>query len=660
MAILAVLASAAACSRGSDEPSLVGAEDAFEVQAFEAGALEFSAEGIAQIVFADRSMAIRKLSFEVRGRPNGARVEVARLEARPNVPFPPGEVFQYIEVAAEGFDDLEVRSVTLSFAVPNQWLDDDLRDAATVTLVRLSDGWQRLTTWITDRSGDETGFQAVSPGLSLFAIVASAPTVVLAPGTPSGREPAQTSLTPTASPAQAIPASKTSTSTPVPPDDTPTPATAPATTATPTRSPTATPTLTAPSDAPPTPAATAVLTPTPTHVPIPEGSSAPTPVATPSATAVPNPPPPPPGPPPPPAPLPTSTAIPAPTPTPKPIAYDDRFGIVLHSRTTSDNTYFLEQLGISWYLDLESDMSQVPAGASKVGYVRVPSGASAWVTGAFDSVNEMSNDDLAALGMPTETELEQMAAASPGTAWYLFGEPNKYGYITGDRFAPVFRHLSTHIKLGDPTATIVSPSILNWEWTCYQLCYYEPGKNWIAAFIATYETEYGEKPPVDAWAIDAYPIDWVRTPNTGAVHAPIAIDQISGLSDYPAAIPEYQDTPIWITEIALHVGYDGWTQDSGNFVPVGVYHWDAMSDYIVEVLDWLEANASDKNIERWFFYKSWRDVSNASTDGFMGITFFDDPEVGALPNCLGETYRSRALGLTHVTCDAAGNTVPLN
>ena len=81
---------------------------------------------------------------------------------------------------------------------------------------------------------------------------------------------------------------------------------------------------------------------------------------------------------------------------------------MLHSRTTSDNTYFLEQLGISWYLDLESDMSQVPAGASKVGYVRVPSGASAWVTGAFDSVNEMSNDDLAALGMPTETELEQI------------------------------------------------------------------------------------------------------------------------------------------------------------------------------------------------------------------------------------------------------------
>ena len=136
---------------------------------------------------------------------------------------------------------------------------------------------------------------------------------------------------------------------------------------------------------------------------------------------------------------------------------------MLHSRTESDNAYFLDQMGLNWYLDLESDMSQVPEGVSKVGYVRVPAGVSQWATGVFDSVNEMSNDQLAALGMPTMTELEQMAAASPGTSWYLFGEPNKYGYITGDRFAPVFHHLSTHLRLGDPTAKIVSPSILNWE-----------------------------------------------------------------------------------------------------------------------------------------------------------------------------------------------------
>ena len=42
----------------------------------------------------------------------------------------------------------------------------------------------------------------------------------------------------------------------------------------------------------------------------------------------------------------------------------------------------------------------------------------------------------------------------------------------------------------------------------------------------------------------------------------------------------------------------------------------------------------------------------------MGIIFFDGPGQGAFLNCLGETYRSRSLGLPRVKCDALGNTVP--
>ena len=45
-------------------------------------------------------------------------------------------------------------------------------------------------------------------------------------------------------------------------------------------------------------------------------------------------------------------------------------------------------------------------------------------------------------------------------------------------------------------------------------------------------------------------------------------------------------------------------------------------------------------------------------DGYMGIIFFDGPGKGSSLNCLGETYRARALGLPKVKCDASGNTVP--
>ena len=69
-----------------------------------------------------------------------------------------------------------------------------------------------------------------------------------------------------------------------------------------------------------------------------------------------------------------------------------------------------------------------------------------------------------------------------------------------------------------------------------------------------------------------------------------------------------------------------------------------MSNYFNEVLDWLEANAAAKKIERWFFFTTWKDIVNVGGDGYMGIIFFDGPGQGAFLNCLGETYRSRFPG----------------
>ena len=67
-------------------------------------------------------------------------------------------------------------------------------------------------------------------------------------------------------------------------------------------------------------------------------------------------------------------------------------------------------------------------------------------------------------------------------------------------------------------------------------------------------------------------------------------------------IPEYADTPIWITEIGLHVGFDGWEFSSPTeLVPVGSYHWDKLSNYMVSILDWLDVNAQANKVEKWFF-----------------------------------------------------------
>ena len=180
----------------------------------------------------------------------------------------------------------------------------------------------------------------------------------------------------------------------------------------------------------------------------------------------------------------------------------------------------------------------------------------------------------------------------------------------------------------------------------------------VQEFINSYETKYGAKPPVDVWAIDAYPLDWDRTPNSG-IHAQIVIDQLKGMRTYLNSMPEYRQTPIWITEIALHVGYEDWTTGPTGLVPVGNYQWSDMSDYLITVVEWLEANAAAYQIDRWFFFATWKDIVNVGNDGYMGIILFDGPEWGAEINCLGEIYRAYSKNLNPLKCDAEGNTISL-
>ena len=355
---------------------------------------------------------------------------------------------------------------------------------------------------------------------------------------------------------------------------------------------------------------------------------------------------------------------------------------------------------MNWYLNFSPDLSQVPNGATKVPFIQVPTDASVWDSGQAAAIESLTDEQIAALGFLTRAELSDMAQASPGSYWYVFGEANRYfamsGVVpytdmTGDRFAPVLHYFVTQLKNADPTAKIVGTSVLNWDYTCIGcggnfacedvgLPGYQCGKVWLNALISEYNSRYGEYPPVDVWAIDAYPLDWFRTPNSD-LHAVIVIDQLKAMRQYLDTVQDdagdavYVDTPIWITEVAVHVGYDrlktvhntsgqvcAWAQVLDGQCTLGPYHFDKMSDYLTTLLDWLEANAAAYKIDKWFFYRTWEDIVNVGGGGYMGITFFEGPEPDASLNCLGDTYRARALQYLSgppqkVKCNAAGDTV---
>jgi len=59
----------------------------------------------------------------------------------------------------------------------------------------------------------------------------------------------------------------------------------------------------------------------------------------------------------------------------------------------------------------------------------------------------------------------------------------------------------------------------------------------------------------------------------------------------------------------------------------------------------LKNNANAQNIERWFFYQDWVDISLTAGDGYAGIQFFESGDDGAALNELGKVYRDQAMGL---------------
>jgi hypothetical protein len=290
----------------------------------------------------------------------------------------------------------------------------------------------------------------------------------------------------------------------------------------------------------------------------------------------------------------------------------------------------------------------------------MPRDQALWDSGVLENIATVGDEQIVEWGFSDPVLVRKTAFQNPGTQWYLFGETNRRGYMHGNRFAPVFKYFVDQIKLADDTAQIMSPSILNWDFTCIgcgflvdceglSLSGYQCGKVWLKTFINSYEIRYGVKPPVDIWAIDVYPLDWVSIPNS-AVHADIVIDQLEKLRGYLDTIPEYQNTPIWITEIAVHVGYDRWLVDEETGLvgpdlgPGLYYHADKMADYLITILDWLESNADDYIIEKWFFFVTWKDLVNVPADDpYMGITFFEDRETGSQLNCLGRIYNAYSI-----------------
>jgi len=393
----------------------------------------------------------------------------------------------------------------------------------------------------------------------------------------------------------------------------------------------------------------------PTYTPTPTPTTTPTPTYTPTPTSTPTP-----------TPTPTSTPTPTQTPviSPTPTEMNNRFAVVVHNASKDHVEHLLNELGITWYLNFDSQMDEVPNGFHKVPFIQIPADESVWSSINNSTFTNSSELQISNLGFFTATELKQMSIETPGSHWYVFGEPNRYSYITPEKYMYYFHYMVEALKDGDPSAKIVGPSMLNWDFTCIgcggaSLCEgvgvvygYRCGKNWFEDFVDIYKNVHGIFPPIDIFATDIYPLDWLNSPNNES-HASIAIEQVKSIRGYLNDSGHYKDTPIWITELGVHLGYDSYSFDGTQIVPVGNFRWTSLSAFQDVITQWLVENANTYNVQKWFLYVTY--LSHYNEGGYMGIRLFDGPGTNSELNCLGVQYREASKGNTPIYCAANGS-----
>jgi hypothetical protein len=614
------------------------------------------------------SIAESQLVFELHRLPTDARLTMSRIDefdvsTRSSIDSVldetkgPWVAALSIEAKRINLDNGEdVGEASLYITLPN--LEQRLLDGLIAVHVDEAGHAEQLVSEVVSTTGDETVIRFVSPrGLSIFTVMV--PSVGLeatvTPAATSGVTPSS-SPSPTSSATLAHTPTEDATPTPSPPTVATVPVTTGATATAMTTSvpsPTTIINLTPTTEVTITPTwiPTPTLSPTPTRTPLPKPTPVATvpgttgPTATATATSVPSPttisltptaevtitptgiPTPTPNPTPTNTPIPTPTRTPLPTPTTTPIPTpDEHYAAIVHTSDPVAQQWFLDTLDTKWFLDWNSSMDVIPSGHEKL------------IT-------------IGSLPGPSAQTIQDIVEVAPGSVWYIVGEPNRRSGYGATAIVAQLHNLYTAIKTADPTARITSPSILNWEFTCVGCGGFQNGREWVTEFRAEYSSQYGMEPPWDILAIDVYPLDWWTLPT---VNAQLSIAQVNDMRAYLDST-ELSDKPIWITELGVHWGYDSmlFPADEGYDIscgglpqPTGAYQTQAVINYLNEVFNWLDANASSHTIEKWFLFTTYSNITTCNPSAYAGLTLFDGPDVGAALTEVGQFFKNRVLGIS--------------
>jgi len=134
---------------------------------------EFQSDTINSIKITEPMVALTEIDVGVYNTVNNVKIDVSRLENKPNYVIKDisGVVYQYIKVEKTNLNDDNIKEVKIKFSVQKSWMTNNGIDKLAISLYRYQDDtWIKISTYMVDEDDKNVNYEVDTGRLSLFAI----------------------------------------------------------------------------------------------------------------------------------------------------------------------------------------------------------------------------------------------------------------------------------------------------------------------------------------------------------------------------------------------------------------------------------------------------------------------------------------------------------
>jgi PGF-pre-PGF domain-containing protein len=153
---------------GADEMPVV-------IENFSRNYTQISTDQPAVVNIEKPKIGVRRIQINVKRDVSTVLIGVSRISRKPPgiVPNATGIVYQYLNITHENLASQDIDMITIDFDVEKSWVSENNANKSDIYLSRYRlNQWIRLPTRLINETEDRIYYKAISPGLSMFSIMA--------------------------------------------------------------------------------------------------------------------------------------------------------------------------------------------------------------------------------------------------------------------------------------------------------------------------------------------------------------------------------------------------------------------------------------------------------------------------------------------------------